>query len=385
MTAADAAPLAASLNSAGLAIFRAVAGEENVAVSPVSIGLALGMVDAGASGRVDAALDRLFDYPARGEALLDQFRALDQAVSSDAGAGAANAKGDVVPLPDVRIANSLWLDRTFTPMPTYVEAVERWFGAEAASLNLKDDPEGSREVIDGWVRERTRGLIPRILPETTPASDTAAILVNAVYLKAQWWVPFDADATTSDDFHQLDGSVSEVDLMDGDLTTRYALTDSYEAVTLPYVGGLEMLVVVPRDGRFTRVRDGLDLAAIAELDAHWTTGRVLVRVPRFTARAEVDLREAIEDGLGIAGLFGTVGLDGIGPGLALDAAVHATTVIVDESGTEAAAATAMGIALTGMPLYAAEIRADRPFLYAIRDTTTGALLFVGQYTGSGVD
>lgn len=378
MIAADLVHLASALNRAGLAVFHAVAGEANVSVSPVSIGVAFGMVDAGASGPVDAALDRLFAYPSHGEALLATFRALGDTVSSEAGDGAVNSEGDVVPLPEVRIANALWLDRSFTPAPAYVDAVTTWFHAEASALDLRGDPVGSRERIDGWVRERTRGLILRILADGTPTPDTESVLVNAVYLKAQWWAPFDPDSTSRADFHLLDGAVVDTDLMVRDLRARSVIDDAYDAVALPYVGDLEMLVVVPRAGRFTEVRDAFDVDSVTELDSRWVAGRTLVHLPRFTARAEIDLRAAIETGLGIAGLFGAVGLDGIGPDLALDTAVHATTVIVDESGTEAAAATAIGIMLTGMPLYDAEIRADRPFLYAIRETATGALLFVGQ-------
>lgn len=378
-TPSEAVPLAAALNDAGLCMFRAAAEEENLAVSPVSIGLAFGMVAAGASTPVDDALRGLFGYPAEGAALLGAFNSLDLAVSSEAGDGAADATGETVDLPVVRIANSAWFDESFTPEEAYVDAVRTWFGAEATTAPLREDPAGSRARIDGWVEDRTEGLIPRILPDSLPNDDTAAILVNTVYMKAQWWSPFEADSTRSLDFHLLDGTVAQAELMTQGMDASCAVTDTYAAAALPYVGDLEMLLVVPHEGRFEEVRDSLDAASVDAIDAALTPGHVLVRLPRFETESTVDLRDVIEARLGVTDLFDTVGLDGIGPELVIDAAVHATKVIVDEEGTEAAAATAIGIAGTSMPLYDAEVIADRPFLYLIRDTTTGAILFVGQY------
>ncbi len=378
-TPSDALPVARALDAAGLRMFRAAAGEENLALSPVSIGLAFGMVDAGASGPVDEALGELFDYPAEGEALLSAFNSLDLALASEAGDGAENVDGDTVDLPIVRIANSAWFDAAFSPEPDYVETIRTWFGAEATVAPLREDPAGSRARIDGWVERRTEGLIPRILPDSLPADDTVLILVDTVYLNAQWWSPFDAETTRADDFHLLDGSVSEAELMGQGMDASYVVTDDLDAAVLPYVGDLEMMLVVPHEGRFAAVRAALDMEAIAELDAALRPGHVLVRLPRFETEATVDLREVIEGRLGVSGLFDTVGLDGIGPELFVSAAVHATKVIVDEEGTEAAAATAIGIAGTAMPMFDAEIVANRPFLYLIRDTSTGTILFVGQY------
>ncbi|WP_062519536.1 serpin family protein [Demequina silvatica] len=379
-TPAAAAPLAESLNDAGLSIFRAAAGDENLAISPVSIGLAFGMVDAGASGTVDGALEELFAYPAEGDELLSAFNSLDQAVSSEAGEGAANVDGETVDLPIVRIANAAWFEETFTPDPGYVDTVQTWFGAEAHSLPLIEDPAASREAIDGWVKDRTAGLIPRVMPESLPNDLTRFILVNTVYLKAQWWAPFFEAGTYPEPFTLLDGRSATADLMTVGADLDYVQAETYDAAALPYVGDLEMVLVVPHDGEFEAVRAGLDSAALATLDAARTPGHVLVRMPCFESTSSVDLRDIIGDRMGIDGLFGTIGLDGIGPELEVGAAVHATKVIVDEDGTEAAAATVVeGAAGAAPPEFDAEIIADRPFLYVIRDTTTGAILFVGQY------
>ncbi|WP_062304304.1 serpin family protein [Demequina subtropica] len=379
-TPSAAVPLAESLNEAGLRMFRAAAEDQNLALSPTSIGLAFGMVDAGATGPVDAALDEVFAYPAEGDALLNAFNSLDLAIASEKGDGAPNAEGETVDLPIVRVANSAWFDEGFTPDPAYIETVQTWFGSRASRLPLVQDPDGSREEIDAWVKDRTAGLIPRVMPASVPGPDTRFILVNTLYLKAQWWSPFSEAGTDEDDFTRLDGSTATAELMGQSLTASYATTPSYDAAVLPYVGDLEMVLIVPREGRFDEVRDGLEVAALDQLDESLATGYVRVRLPRFETESRVDLREILTDRMGIGGLFGEIGLDGIGPELEVDAAVHATKVIVDEEGTEAAAATVIsGIAGSMPPELDAEIIADRPFLYVVRDTGTGAILFVGQY------
>jgi serpin B len=375
----EAAPLAHSLNDAGFAIFRAAATDGgNTAVSPLSIGLAFGMVDAGASGSVKGALDKLFAYPSSGEPLLGAFNSLDLGVVSEKGSGAKDATGKTVDLPVVRVANRAFIDESFTPAPAYLDTIGRYFGAGAQTEPLRTQPDKSRKVIDGWVSDRTQGLIPKIMPDSLPNPYTALILVNTVYLKAQWWSPFEHDTTSARDFHLAHGTVVQADTMGQGLDASYAQTDAFDAAVLPYVGDLEMVLVVPRDGSYDSVEAGMSQAFLDTLDASWKPGHIEVDLPRFSAKSTTDLRDVIENRLGITGLFDTVGLDGIGPDLHLDAAVHSVRVIVDEKGTEAAAATVVGVAGTSMPQFDAVIRADRPFLYVIRDVSTGAVLIVGR-------
>ncbi|MDN4491706.1 serpin family protein [Demequina sp. SYSU T00068] len=374
----DRRALARSIGATGVAIFRAAAGDRNLAVSPLSVGLAFGMVGAGASGPVEAAIGRLFGRAFTDPTLLPAFRELAEAAASEPGAGAENADGDTVDLPIVRIANGLWLDRSYVAAPSYTDAVARWFGATVESAPLRTEPARSAERIDAWASHHTAGLIPLIVPPGVPGPDTVAVLANTVYLKARWWAPFDAGSTSDGDFHREDGTVVEAALMHGDLRMRYHRDEAFDAAVLPYVGDLEMVLVLPRPGSLAEVRRTFGQDTLDSLDRAWHEGHVAVTLPRLEAAETLDLRAAIEGAMGVAGLFGTVGLGRIGPDLELDTAVHSTMVIIDESGTEAAAATVLGISLTGMPLYDAEIRADRPFLYVIRQASTGLVLMIGQ-------
>lgn len=372
--------LAPSLNDAGFAIFIAAQeGDENLTISPLSIGTAFGMVDVGASGPVKDALQELFQYPLGGENRLHSFNSLDLSASSEAGKGAENAEGETVDLPIVRIANRVFVDQEFSPLPDYITTVARYFGADAIEAPLRTDAQRSRDMIDGWISQRTEGLIPKIMPPSQPNGDTQLILANAVYLKAQWHFPFDAGHTAARQFFLADGTTIEADAMYQTVRTGSVATDQYMAAVLPYVGDLEMLVVVPTEGSFNEVAAGLSQDFLDTLDSQWKTQQTTIQLPTFTTESTVDLRDVIENQLGIAHLFGVEGLEGIGPQLAVSSAIHATKVIVDEEGTEAAAATVIGIELTSAPAdEPLRVIAERPFLYLIRDTTTGAVLFVGR-------
>jgi serpin B len=278
----------------------------------------------------------------------------------------------------VTIANRAFLDKDFEARAEYLDAIHTYFGADAVAAPLSTDAPASRKLIDGWVNDQTKGLVPKIMPEDQPTPDSRLVLVNATYMKAQWTTPFDANSTWDGDFHLANGTTSTATFMNGTLDAQYVVADDYHSVKLPYVGDLEMVLIVPSD--FDAVEQRLSQEFLDELDSASAEGQVAVHMPKFDVQSKVNLREAIENGMGVSGLFGVEGLDGIADRLALGTAVHATHVIVDEDGTEAGAATALGIVATGMPLYDAEINADKPFFYVIRNPSTGAVLFVGRFT-----
>jgi serpin B len=195
------------------------------------------------------------------------------------------------------------------------------------------------------------------------------VLVNAVYLKAAWATPFSEELTVDAPFHRADGTTVSVPTMRASsLDARYARADGYVAVELPYVGGeLAMLIVVPDEPS----------VSFPQVGADWTAGPVNLSLPRWESRAALDLASVMTElGLPLPG----GDLSGIAPDLEIGTAVHAADITVDESGTEAAAATAIVIrttsAVVGPP--PVEITVDRPFLFAVRHVGTGAPLFVGR-------
>jgi serpin B len=139
-----------------------------------------------------------------------------------------------------------------------------------------------------------------------------------------------------------------------------------------------MLIIVPETGRYEEVQSRLTSGLIDEIDAAASSGAVELYLPRFESTSDIDLRTVIEGGLGVTDLFGVPGFDGIAEGITLEDAVHAADIAVDEFGTVAAAATALGFDESGPGEPDVTVRADKPFLYLIRHQPTGAVLFVGR-------
>ncbi len=379
--ASAASELALTLNDAGFRIFQAsLTDGENTSVSPLSIGLAFGMLDAGATGPVADALDGLFNYPTAGDERLGAFNSLDALTSSDPADFAKPGKNDREHA-IVRVANRIFIDTHFTPLDTYRDDLARYFGAGVQTEPLATDGDKSAQDINFWIDKRTEGLIPTLVTPAAFNADSRLTLVNTLYMKAQWEKPFAADSTFDEPFSLSNGDSADVPMMhSGKEYGDVYLGDGFVAVALPYAyDELEMMLIVPTADAYARVEAALDQSMLDAIDAGASGQDYTLALPKFTTESSTDLRDVIAGTLGVKGLFDTVGLDGIGPELLVSGAVHATKVIVDEDGTEAAAATAISVGTTSMPADPpVDIRADHPFLYVIRDNDTGAVLFVGR-------
>jgi len=363
--------LADGLNEAGFGLFRQAAGDTSadVVISPLSIGLAFGMADVGATGATAEALRELFGYPVDGEDRWSAFNTLDRDVTDVGG-------------PVVRVANRQYPDVSFATAPDYDQTLRRWFGTGIEPLALRSEPEQSRARINEWVAEQTEQLIPELVPEGMVNSQSVMLLVNALYLAADWERPFGKYPTQDAPFTRLDGSEVTVPLMhELELAGPAVVTDAYAATEVPYEGGeLSMLVIVPEQGHYEQVQDALSNELIAQIDADATAGPVELWLPRFESDSRLDLRKAF-DALGVKDVFGGSGSwDGIAAGIYLESGVHAADISVDEHGTVAAAATALGFEESGAATPDVTVRADKPFLYLIRHQPTGAVLFVGRVT-----
>lgn len=365
----DVEELTAGLNDVGYRLFAAAADDssDDLVLSPLSIGVAFGMADAGASGATADALAELFAYPVEGEARWEAFNTLEQDVTDVGG-------------PIVRLANRQFPDTSFATAEGYDERLATYFGARVEPLRLQADPAGSREHINGWVADRTEDLITDLLPDGFLDSNSVLVLVNALYLEADWATPFGKYPTEEADFTRLDGSTVTVPLMhELELSGPAVATETYAATEVPYEGDeLSMLVIVPDEGHYEDVEARLGDGLVDEIGATAGGQAVELFLPRFDSDSNLDLRALIEDNLGVANIFGVAGYDGIAPGITLESAVHAADIAVDEQGTVAAAATALGFEESGPPEPEVTVRADRPFLYLIRHRPTGAVLFVGR-------
>jgi serpin B len=366
----DAGSLPDGLNRFGLEYYGLLAARspgKNVVFSPLSIGIAFGMADAGARGETAAQIEDVFHLPASGKKLHAAFNALDQAL------------GDAGPS-TLRLANRIYPATGYPLVPEFVQTLGASYGAPLERLDFPADTEAARERINGWVAERTEKRIPELMPSGSITPDTVLVLVNALYLEAKWSQPFGKYSTETEPFTRLDGSRADVPLMhNAELEARYADAEGYQAVELPYGDSeLSMLVVVPDEGGFAEFERGFDAGRLAAVDAAMSEGVVDLFLPRWSATFDVDLVETLPD-LGLELPFHGGDFTGISPGNPfIGAGVHAADIEVDEWGTVAAAATGLAFAESGPPEPDAVIRADRPFLYLIRHAETGVVLFLGR-------
>ena len=375
---ADAGLAAQAINDFGLELLRsATPGGENSVLSPASIVLALAMARTGARGETAAEMDRVLRDVASDEHA-SWLNALDAALANRSGTFKDRFNKDAEVL--LRIANQAYAQRDFPLEPAYLDALAARYGSGLRMVDFRQNAEGARRDVNAWVAERTEERIPELLPPGVVDELTRLVLVNAIYLKAAWLSPFDEEATAPGAFNLLDGSTIDAPTMHDILGLRYADGDGWQAVELPYVGRqLAMLVVVPDD--LASFEAGLDGAALNRIVAALEDERVALSLPRFGIESKLTLNEVLKS-MGMPLAFDPLGADfsGITPvdDLYISGVIHQANIDVDEEGTEAAAATGVVMGTTSMPPEPIPMTVDRPFIFALRDLETGAILFLGR-------
>ena len=375
----DAVRAATALDAFGLDLFRKVgAGGGNVVISPASVALALAMARAGARGETAAQMDAVL-RDLGSDARASDINALDAALAARSG---RFADGQGTPLEvALRIANAPFGQRGMPLQAAFLDALASRFGAGLRLVDYAADTEAARRTINGWVADQTEGRIPELLAPGILSRDTRLTLVNAIYLKAPWTIPFNADATATATFTRADGSQVGVPFMNGSADRGYAEGSGWRAVELPYVGGsLALDVIVPDD--LAAFEAGLTQEGLAELTGALRERTVTLALPRFGIETSAGLADALA-ALGMPLAFDPDRADFSGittaEPLYISAVVHQANIDVDEKGTEAAAATAVVMSRGAMPADGpVTLRVDRPFLFVLRDLPTGAILFLGR-------
>jgi len=363
----------------GVRLFREMAAGargRNLFVSPVSAGMALAMAYNGATGDARGEMARALGL---GEMDLAAVNDANERLRADL------ESGDV----ELAIASSLWGDAEVPFSGELMERARRSFAAEAAAVDFAD-PETARR-IDRWASEATRGRIPRVAPSPVP-DNLVLLLINAVYFKGRWSVPFDAARTRPRPFRTGAGGSIEHPSMERGGGYRHLRGDGFQALRMPYGDDrFALYVFLPDEGA---ALDAFVGSLTAETIERWAgetrRAEVVVAMPRFTLRGKSDLVPPLR-ALGMDAPFaaGTVAFGGLFPPELLPTVKEAyigqvtqrTFVEVNEEGTEAAAVTdiaMMGGAASADPPPPIRFIVDRPFVAAIRDDRTGALLFLGQ-------
>ncbi len=356
------------------------AGTGNLVFSPASIAFALAMTRNGAKGTTAAEMDAVLDAPAI-EELNTILNGIDLAL--DARSGERQAGYDRKDTVQLSLANALWLQDGTPFEAAFLDTLARFYGAGANLVDYVGDAEGARETINAWVAEETRDKIPDLIPEGVLDEMTRLVLTNAIYLKASWDVQFEKSATIDGAFTTLAGTRAIVPFMAQNLQGGYARGDGWQAAELPYIGReLAMTVIVPDAGTFGRFETALDSDTLTAITAALQPREVVLRLPRWTTRTKAPLADLLA-ALGMPTAFDPGAADfsamTTAERLYISAVIHEAFIAVDETGTEAAAATAVVARATSAPIEPPpELTVDRPFLYAIRDVPTNTILFLGR-------
>jgi serpin B len=348
--------------------------DANVFISPLSVGMALGMTYNGAAGTTRDAMQATLEL---GGMTLQEVNESYQSLIA--------LLRDLDPRVEFLLANSIWYREGIAVVPDFVELNQRYFDAQVTALDF-DDP-AAAGTINAWVDDATRGRIDEIVsPPIDPA--TIMFLINAIYFKGTWTHQFDPDHTQPEPFLQPDGSQVSVSMMssDGEMPVRTAWDPAYLVLDLGYGGGAySMTFVVPSDpAAITALATGVTQeqwnAWVAGLDSTSS----LVGVPRFTLECDFTLNDVLK-ALGMEIAFSEADADFsnlyAGPERAFISRVkHKTFVEVNEEGTEAAAVTSVEVGVTSAPQ---RLVVDRPFLFAIRENLSGTILFMGKMVRPG--
>ena len=354
---ADMAALVSAIDAFGLDLLTApeLADEANLVVSPVSASLALQMIGAGARGETAAEIAKVLHLPS---GAVPRMPAFDRT--------------------NLKMSNTAWTQEGLTLEPAYVGTLRDHYGTTMRQTDFVADPDAARREINKTVADQTDGRITGLFPERSIDEDSRLVLTNALHLKADWAQEFPTDLTRNEPFTRPDGSTVVVPMMHNDPSEEvklgYAEGPGYQVVTLPYKGGrLAFTVIVPASVEALRGK------GIAALLKEVRPEPVSLALPRFTVRSAMDLTETLKAAGMPTAFTDAADFSGItdDADLFIASVQHKTFVQVDEKGTEAAAATGVDAKAVSATV-PHEVIVDRPFLFTITDTATGAPLFLGR-------
>jgi serpin B len=346
----------------------------NIVISPASLGTALSMLELGANGATETQIARALGTS---QLTAQQQGAGWSALSSElAAAGAADGN-------QLRSANSLWLQKGLAMDPAFMADLSRYFSSGVWQVDFATDPSAAVAALNAWVTRETDGRITSLFAPGAITNETALILANAVYFKASWAQPF-AATTTDNVFHLAGGATASVPFMhtaaNEALGASVSMGSGVDAVQIPYRGGhMAALVIMPTTGTLSDLTDSLTSTSLGRLVSRLKSTSLDLTMPTLALSDDHELIPTLES-LGMHDAFDpdSADLSGMSPSpLFVTDVVQKATLDVTPSGTEASAATGISTALSAtLPL--TSLTVDHPFLFLIRDTKTGTILFEAQ-------
>jgi serpin B len=349
-------------------------------ISAYSIESAFGMLYAGSIDPAHGEIAEALHFDLQGDQQHVAHNWLDAQLAARNIPASPEGEDDSVAL---QTANNVWMLDDFADgvSPDFLELLSIHYDTGLQLANFDVQPDVEREEINGWVAERTNGLITDLFGEGSIDEFTTMVLVNALYMRGPWLEPFSEGYTQQQNFTRLDGTEISVEMMRAPmLGVGHVFDEDYEAVSLPLRGSdLALVVIEPAD--FAAFEAALDPAALTTVLGSLSGGVIDLRIPKFELEAAFELSNELQ-GLGMVAPFtDPTSFDAIHPETdTIAVVVHNTVIKIDEDGLEAAAATGIGGDGDGdgEPEPPPIMEIDRPFLLAIHDRPTNTLLFFGR-------
>jgi len=359
-----------SNNDFAFNLFRAIKGKKSQLVSPLSITYALGMLNNGAVGETQRQINEVLGFGEAGADAINEFcmKMLKECPNLDKST-------------KVYIANTIYMNKPYKLKSNFVKKAQKYYNAVPETRNFGDGK--TLDVINKWANDHTEGMIPTILNKDEFDPSMISYLLNALYFKGTWANKFNEGRTSEELFNEKD----KVMMMKMSKKLRYGNNDIFQSLDLPYGNGAYcMTVLLPhRDKTVDDVLASLDGKRWNEISRNMRSALIDLKLPRFETKSDIDLKEVMSN-LGMPLAFtGRANFDEFcdTPSF-IDLMKQVARIKLDEKGTEAAAVTVIGMRKTSSaatPEKPIEFYADRDFVYVITEQSTGAIFFIGQFTG----
>jgi len=369
-------PIVPGLNAFTTAAYQQVRhGDANLILSPFNLATALSMAWSGARGATAAEFAKVLHQ--QRDASYDSALAALVAALSKAGNTGAN---------ELHAANGLWVQNVLSIQPAFEKALAHDYHAPLVPLGFAVNSESARERINQWTAQHTKDKIQNLFPPGSIHSRTRLVLTSAIYFYGKWQFPFLTTRTEPADFTLISGATTRASFMNQTERFGYADTGSSQILEMPYAGtGMAFYVLLPKTpGGLADLEKSITPDNLTAWFGNLASKKVQVALPKFRVESQFSLRKELS-AMGMPSAFSDhadfSGIDGSGQ-LAISEVMHKAFVDVSEQGTEAAAATGITIRPMSMPAREEPLifRADHPFLFLIRDTHSGAILFIGRLT-----
>lgn len=368
--------------------------EGNLFFSPYSISTALAMTYGGARSETKRQMAEVLCFPAvfndidcdpnkelakptKQVRSQQQFHSALGVIIKDLNARGAKGRYELT------VANALWGQKGYGFLKEFIELIKTCYGGELNEVDFIQSAEAARQTINGWVEEQTKGKIKNLIGPGVLNEMTRLVLTNAIYFKGNWARQFEKGETKDAAFTLISGKKIDVPMMNETADFNYTETEVCQILELPYVDDeLSMIIFLPKK---SDELIGFEQMLTQENLSPWLAGlrkrKVIVSIPKFKLTSEFSLADVLKS-MGMTDAFSSTadfsGMNGK-KDLFISAVIHKAYIDVNEEGTEAAAATGVAVSLTSVePERIPVFRADRPFLFLIRDNHSGSILFIGR-------